>query len=973
MPSTHRMPRLPIALLSWMVLCGWGAAIGDARAQSGETVPPLGGAQKDKSDLHIELPPDMKPAPVTAATTPEELVQRRTRDLSRYPLPAAGRAIQELVLAGPLVVPPLKLVLNGLDPQPKVAAAIALAELGDADSIPAIEQLIADKRQARHLGPLLEALHRLNPDRALATALALAKSKQPASREVGFQHLARTLRPEAAPALRDLLASSDPVARLRAFKLLDDLKVPGLEMEALKLVGDPDTQLAEKVSTWLVEHRSEPTSSELLRMAHEDPPTRAALWSLLTVAEIEERWSVVLLGEDLRPMLEPRLRSLDPLVRVSAAVALAQIGFRSQSEDVEELLGERVMPALMETFLRNEYFKDFLPLLHAASSRVQRITGLDLGEDLTRWRAAWLGSGGQRIIRRDLDPQRMPELADSIVLHWQRSGLLDRGADFDVALASEAQLGALAATEPRPLFIASSEFAALLKELVESGVLKGRAGSKEKVGGAGFRMLRLSAQNRERAVAVSGRPDAAFDAFELRLRGLVDSAFWQRLYAGKAESFPDYFRSEFPSQGAGTLAAKRRFLDQLLLTQKSVDEDTRREAIAVILRHPDLVASLGATEFDLILDGLSGETIPEGAGLLVCELALRRNDGAILQSTAQALIVRFGALAEPLLARLVEDSGVAIAALASPHAQLRLLGARYCTRNHCADAAALAPLLDDVDARVRREGLNALAASQDPAARAKVSEIARADDRGLRRAAIEALAQDAGADALALLLQLMQSTDKGVPEVACRALARRGKSGVDALLSAAGDAPSDAIVTALTEESNEATTLALEGLLEKANGAQAETIAYALAARKRMSGVPVLLRVFDHPERADRARDALELLLCCDGGERGELFVKRFNDAPSQTPDDWFEQALGAKKLAADEPAQIGGIALPVLTAALGDSRWYVRAHAASRLEDHFHAGIPVPTRFAAEPEVTTCARRWAAFLACRDSLEGHT
>ncbi|MBI4878153.1 MAG: HEAT repeat domain-containing protein [Planctomycetes bacterium] len=539
------MSRSFVALVVALTCAGAAArAVGQDPAS-----PELPKTGRQKAKIEIELPAAPKKQEEPGPATPEQLVASLSGDLAAYPGGAGVRAMERLVEAGPAVAAPLRALLEGADMGPKLAAALVLAQLADREALDALERLFRDRRHAKRCGVILSAIARIDRERADAVAVMSAGGKDAKLRAAGLKYLRGQLRPELAPALRALLGHADGRVRQSAFDLLAHLPGADLQEDAFALLGDEHAGLATAATAYLVEHRAAEATPRLLSLAREDPPSRRSLWALLTLAELEEEYSEALLGDDLIALCQPRLRSLDPLVRCSAAIALAQIGLRREAEDAEVLLREHVLPAIMGTFLENQYFQDYLPLFSYCQTRVQRITGLDLGQDVTKWREAWSGGGSTPLIRRDLDPARLSEVAAGLVIQYERRGMLRAGPDLEIVLAPCAFLGVevRGVDLARAFYLDEEALRGLAAGLLASGVFEqGRAATRGERTRACFRRIRVVWENRERAVVVGSEADAAFAAAEDAIRRACDDAFWQKLFPGDPAAFSEFLRAEGP-------------------------------------------------------------------------------------------------------------------------------------------------------------------------------------------------------------------------------------------------------------------------------------------------------------------------------------------------------------------------------------------------------------------------------------------
>lgn len=965
MTNARQDRRHPISIVSCLVLAFHLLPLATFAQDPGKPGGGTGGSGQGKAGkLEFELSPEMLEKADKQATTPDGAVQRLKRDLGRYPSAASKQAIAELVSLGQDAVPPLRALLDGTDAKARVGAALALAGLKDTASAAKIASLVADPRLADHADAVLEAAYSLSIDDAERAALAGAVDRNGAIRRAALSALASRARAETIPGLRALLKSEHEKTRLDAFAILERLDAPGLEIEAMRLLGDLSSALSAKVCEWLVRHRNDAIVAELIGLAKNDPPNRKDLWAVLAIAQIEERFAATILRDDQLEVFTNRLRSLDPLVRLSSAIALSHLASRSQAENAEELLSGQVVPAMVETFLRGDYFKDALPLLEMCSTRLERLTGVDVGTDLTRWREAWLGGGATPRIRRDLDPAAILGSVDELIVTYERKGVDSSGEDRRLVFASSSLLGsALEGDAAGAAFVDPTTLSEFVGLVESTGVLKGRPASARAVSKNAYRSLSLRAGNRERVVAIGAESDASFEAIEARLFALADREYWQRLYHGPKEEFGAWFERQARAFGPDSRPEDRaqRLFAAIAFAIPRLDSAARCEALGVLLRDDFAVSQLTLADVKVLIGALDGEIVVEGPITLLCRIVAARGDAEAESLLIESLGAKFGLDAVPQVRDLTLRSGRAGEALASSSVGVRLGALAAIARGAPAPLASVVAAISDPDARVRREAVIALAAFDDPAARARLAEIVGDVNAPLHRVALEAIGLSSSSDAAALLEAVAAGPDLAAAAAAMRGLARRpGGAGAGSLVRHAVNPVAEperrsAALDALAGMTDAAATEALREALRSAPEPERPAIAYLLAARFDVTAAPVLIGMLERDPTATRARDCLEMILCCDGGDRGEFFTQRWNGSPERSGDDWFAAALDPSGL------ERGGVPTTrALVAALRDPRWYVRHGATVRLSARLAAEIVSPGRFATQEQIEVVSLRLA-------------
>lgn len=943
-----------------------GAAVGQTTLP-GQNEPRPG--KERRSKIEIELPErDERRAPTP--TTPSEYVMGALADLEKYPAAKSMRTIDQLALAGSGVIEPLRSVLAGIRFEPKIGAAVALSQLRDEESFDTIERLLNDPRAKRFAGPILEALERIDPEKVHGVAFGLAGGRDPKLRLDALRFLRSRVDDSSVPALRTLLGSRHTAVRRDAFDLLRKLPEIDVTEDALRMTGDDDAQIAESAAVWLAAHPSEAASDALLELAPREPPDRRSMWALVTLAEIEEQTGGTLLPEEWIERLDPRLDSRDALERVTAAIALAQIGFRSERDDVDTLLGGRVLPALMETWLRNEFFKDFLPLFRMSKSRVQRITGMELGDDLTVWREAWRGGGGVPMIRRDLDPKRLAELTDRLVVEYERRRMFHRGRDRTVVFATPDLIDAPPADfdVTEAFFVPKATMERLVARLLETDILVGRRAAAPDGPLDGFRRLSVAHENRERSVVVGDVDDAAFDEVERLVLETAADQSWQQLFVGPEEGFAAFYHQRAGSFAADVDPAIRdaEYLEMVEVALALLGRAQRIDALAALwgrLRAKRI--PFGHDELRLVLHGLRDEQVPEGPLSVVASIVIDRGDKTLFSPFAEFLVERFQLDAVPLLVDVVRELGVVDDALGDPRVPVRLAACEVARETGTASTSALRLRLVDSDPRVVRAAIQAMGNGRSAEQRAELLHLAQGNDDVRRRMALEGLGWEGSDEAFRVLQQAVLSDDAAFVVAAYRGLARIGGEASIRVLDeavarhgATTQAGLDAL-DALADIGGSHASEVLAGLLDAERPEIREEAAYRLALLGDMRAVPTLLDVLEVPSRSSRAEDSLALLLFCEGGDRGASFVQRWRDEPTLSSEAWFRRALDL-----NDDRSTTDLPLAVLLPAVRDPRWYVRVRAVERLESRYGVTFGSPRRIAGEGDIDRLARRWDGYLA---------
>ena len=386
-----------IHLLLLMLLASAFTGMLQAQDQGREGVQDQGKAQKKteipdlKKDIE-KLQDEARRNPSVA--DPEILVDIYKEYLRFWPRNKDGQeAVSQILKCGNGTIPYVEKMLDGRDYRVKPAVAHILAKLEYFEAYDKIKSLLDDPRLKASTRLILQALHRLDPLGTEMFCLELLGGKNSSFRQAAFALLTNRLEPEMIKGekvaiLRDLMKSEEGDVRHKAFQLA--LKNPddALDACALSLTGDPDPQLAEEVMEYLAS-RNSPEVIEKLKALLTYDYERPFAFALMTLVRMENNYGQAILDLEMMPELEKFISSRDPLFCVSVAAALGNLGLRSSSEADLNLIRNQVVPAFMQVFLSNRYYKDFSSMLGISADTMTKITGFPFGRDLTAWRSWW--------------------------------------------------------------------------------------------------------------------------------------------------------------------------------------------------------------------------------------------------------------------------------------------------------------------------------------------------------------------------------------------------------------------------------------------------------------------------------------------------------------------------------------------------------------------------------------------------------
>jgi HEAT repeat protein len=430
--------------------------IGVSGARNAANAPALDVARSGvPSDTHGSLP--LRAADELLAALRQELANVALNDKSKLER-AAGR----LLLAGEDGIAASRLALAEETPAVLLAGARALLMSGSLEARVAIAARLSSKLPNTAAMPLFELTRELAPElHTDAQLVAWLAHPVGAMRAASEKALGLRLTPALVPALASGLGSTRSEARSRVAVLLE--RVGGTAaLDVLTLcLTDASSEVAQRAASAIADS-SDPAGAAVRQRLLDQLRSGARLdrglaYGLLALVLREERSGETLLGPELTPRLLEDLESSVPLVRGTAALALAGLGGRWVSEEPTPWLDRAVPEVLLRELSGAEFHADISSLSWPTQRRLARLTGESFGSDGQAWTAWWAEHNASFHARRAaiaVPPARAGEL----VLRYRSilDGLLFdlRGPQADPALVS-----------PDALELSVDECAELLEQL----------------------------------------------------------------------------------------------------------------------------------------------------------------------------------------------------------------------------------------------------------------------------------------------------------------------------------------------------------------------------------------------------------------------------------------------------------------------------------------------------------------------------
>jgi hypothetical protein len=559
------------------------------------------------------------------------------------------------------------------------------------------------------------------------------------------------------------------------------------------------------------------------------------------------------------------------LTRVSAALALAGLGWRWERAEPTAWLDREVPEVLVRELAGAEFHPDIAALAWPAQRRLARLSGESFGADGPAWARWWIETGPAFRARRAAIAAP-PERADELVLRYRALG---EGRVFELcgprAIAHAAGDPGLAGA----LVLSGADAEALRSALAELGVFGIRCEPGIRPAGAGFaRIVELELGGARKSFGFGeAHAEPWFEQLCALARDAYEANAWQRLrdaraHAGQAE-FVAAERGFWDAERAAAPRTRRR-VELALRAWTGGDAAAQAAARADLERlyfEPDVAREL---DFDAWCARIAAAPL-EAADLAFALAGARRAAGEPLGAerarfALEALFAAQPAHAGPHCAELARAGGcalvLALAGDARPVARAAAAGALAAFEQQDAFEALRRLTLDREEA-VAAVALDAIGAARVTLLRSEVRTRCMAEQEP------SALVRSAALRALGAL---------GAPPPG----SREEPSGLALFLRAFGDAQpaiEEAAAQGLASYGDPAAAPVLLSLLSRPDGSALELAGRAGLERLGATAWPDLLRVAQSRAHSLR-RKALILLAQQSCAQACSGLLELHTDAP---------------------------------------------------------------------------------------------
>lgn len=759
------------------------------------------------------------------------------------------------------------------------ARAVLLTE--DTAGLGILRGRLARELPTESIAPLLRALDDLAPESMTKSDLvALLDHPQTALRSAVERLLSERIAGADLPLLARALSSERTDTRVRAIELVGQLSGDQALDVLFARLDDGRPQVAQRAAEILASRPEDVVAPRLLEVAFETRALfRAQCYALTALVEREDRHGVALIGEDRIEMLQQNLQSVSPFARGAAAVALAGIGYRSESMVDREWYRMSVPHELVSTIVADEWHKDFAALQTPALRRLERITGRTFGNDGPAWRSWWLDTATKFTPRRAVLASG-PVAARQIHVVWEaadgsRHALA--AARSDVPLAADV------------LWLDETDAAELAAALEATGVLSAqRIPAAPRSDTAERLTVSVKDGRKSFAFPLGLRPAWLVEATDA-IRAKAEANAWQTLvdptipgarrglFSADAERWRD-LRAISGERGRRLRAQREKqlALDALVTMEPTARGPVVDRLIDVcrvtgVLDPADAAALLETVESEPFhsprterLVGLLVEAGSDDAGHL---------DADFGRDLFDRLYERFrgGALAS--LARVVGGVGLEFARelAVDGRALARSLAAEVIAASDAPeDTQRLLRLMSEGEVdQVQEAALLAVGEQGRDDLRDVVLERARTAPDRVRRSAIETLGHLGGPGALEAMMLCFADGSIDLQEAALRGLGELGApQAADIVVQMIGRGPASPLFDTAVEVAIDLGSSARLPLVELALNERSpgrDEAAFVLARLGAAEAVPALLRLLDRGgDAADRAAEELAVLSCLD-------------------------------------------------------------------------------------------------------------
>jgi HEAT repeat protein len=402
---------------------------------------------------------------------PKSDIERFVASLASWPSPESRGAVDALTARWAEAKPALLAALTRVPVDGHVAAgaAVAFRKAADPEGVPVFVAILRDPKCFRWAPELLEAVVSLDPVGARERLLDLLSVPSALVVDRVARALQPLLGPTDVPRLLELATAKFSGTRRAALGLASEADFAAARPALLVALGDPSPDVAITAAVTLGTRADEAGAAELNVAARGTDPRRGAYATLALMVAGEGKGVPVLEEATVSALLGSRgLRAADPLVRTTAAMALADFGFLKPDPSVDPLLEREIVPTLLDVVAGTRFFSDLAALKPFVLSRLRRLCpGTERFQTAPEWAEWWDARRGTFVARRALNAIP-PAVRGNLVVRVEGDGA---GAALGVFSTSAAEAPPSGGAGGRFTAISRDEANRIAEAIEAAGVL----------------------------------------------------------------------------------------------------------------------------------------------------------------------------------------------------------------------------------------------------------------------------------------------------------------------------------------------------------------------------------------------------------------------------------------------------------------------------------------------------------------------
>ncbi len=850
-------------------------------------------------------------APSDAATT-DDAFHREALGLRRSLIHAAGELELRLARIGETFDRPAE-------------RALALARKADGDLLHGLMRIVQRFGDAAHADDLqyllltrpfgvaaasgVETLARLAQDGATDRLFGLLTGRQTNVRQAAEDLLLSRVTPDDLPRLLTMSRDSADDIRRRALSLLG--AVPSAESRArlVEALADRSTLIGSTALRALLAH-GEGAIPEFRRILSGPAVGRNFGYAALGMVTLEDQTGAELLDAATIPYLKRALDEGDPFLRTSAAIALANLAFRSDDHTGEVHADAAVVDALLLVVAPREFVDNLSLLQGPAQQKLMQLTGQDFRGRPAAWIAWWEGRR-QGFVGARLALAVDPASGTKALLVWTDPARVVRVRGIDVP--------PLPAPQDLPVqdfVLAGDEIVALVGRLRALGFM-GQGAIAAMASGemlVAERSLELRLGDARARIAGPATKARWIDGIETEIRNLAVAEQWQLYRDPVAEpDFLAFWHAERAWLRAhpDPVERQRRLKDRIVAALPALPASHRELAVRTLRGMPGLNAMLTPQDGTALVAVAAKSKDLDAITRDLLELAVGV-DGDLVWRDALAVYAQFtdqgGKQALQSAVALLGPERVRLA-IAHPTREVAVAAMREAARlGDLGSTDALVRALGHDDPTHVEHAVLALGELRDGASRELLMHLAaRAETpANVRRTAWVALGRIGGDGVFELLRSAVAEPNSADRLKALQALGELGTVDAADLLaqvfSAHGlDPLGTQALMSLQQVGSERARPALRRFLELRDPRLRREVVLALAEFQDPSIVPDLITLLEAPAESARVAVLLAGITGLDvpaANDRPAFVREWFRTQRTQPQGQWFLDALRKAEVA---------------------------------------------------------------------------